>query len=729
MKRKFRFISITTALMSVVLSCLLTSCEDPEQPTITPDPEPETIQAPSIEVDTVEVNRYSATFQLSSDSADGYVYRLREYRYTGSAEDLFFSPESITGDFDQSRSQTITLEGLEKDTDYRLYVASRRTRDTLLYSPVKEILFSTAIPYTDFITLDGCTVNTVQYHIEKPEDAALYRHLIVDELDFIFFENVVGATHTSYLDSFGITERESKDILIDEDFVDLYGYVTNIFSDMGYVIIAGWGNEEKMTEANTEHLVFRTPEAGQLDVDIQIDAQNIQSTTAEVIINLPETGVDRYRVYVISEKDYQSALLEGEEMVRRYILGNWSDTSNEYHESMSFDVNGLVPNTRYHVGLIAFDEAMNEKVMDYVFETSDPVLPLPEFEIEVKDNATPWNKVVLGVKIINSAVSAKCFVATRSAYEEALGREGVTMESIIYANGVPFTESQMYNATKNGIDLMYTNLSPMTEYVFGVMATNEESMSGYEVFFFTTDKAPSVDSEYKDLLPGEYTATAVNQYGEEVSFDITIAKGVNEATTQRYQALNRLVCLGFAPTGVEYNSPEDLLEKGWASNIDEANQNYGPKFYIEFNQDGSITTGVPPTYDNGDSYLDEPMASFNGTTLWFEGLYTDPGDDYIYRTPFAHPIEVVDNGNTLIIKPCKKYNPWSEKEYTYYPGVYRGEDWAYGGDSPFYAQGGDGTITLTRKVDSQAQMWQPTESLVLLPAQTLNIESRNLRRQ
>lgn len=729
MNRRFSLFHIAIVLTGFVFLCFLTSCNETEKPDNGKDPEPVVITAPSIEVAIGEVNRTSVTFELSSDEADEYVYRLREYRYSGSAADLFEAEESITGHFDQSRKQTITLDGLEKDNNYRLYAASRRSRDTLLYSEVKEIEFSTEIPYTDFITLDGNTVNSVQYHIEKPEDATLYRHLIVDELDFIFFENVVGATYTSYLDSFGITEKASKDILVDEYFVDLYGYVTNIFSDMGYVIIAGWGNEEKMTEANTEHLVFRTPEAGQLDVDIQIDAQNIQSTTAEVIINLPETGVDRYRVYVISEKDYQSALLEGEEMVRRYILGNWSDTSNEYHESMSFDVNGLVPNTRYHVGLIAFDEAMNEKMMDYVFETSDPVLPLPEFEIEVKDNATPWNKVVLGVKIINSAVSAKCFVATRSAYEEALGREGVTMESIIYANGVPFTESQMYNATKNGIDLTYTNLSPMTEYVFGVMATNEESMSGYEVFFFTTDKAPSVDSEYKDLLPGEYTATAVNQYGEEVSFDITIAKGVNEATTQRYQALNRLVCLGFAPTGVEYNSPEDLLEKGWASNIDEANQNYGPKFYIEFNQDGSITTGVPPTYDNGDSYLDEPMANFNGTTLWFEGLYTDPGDDYIYRTPFAHPIEVLDNGNTLIIKPCKKYNPWSEKEYTYYPGVYRGEDWAYGGDSPFYAQGGDGTITLTRKTEDASQMMEPVEELILIPVASLNVDNRNIRRQ
>ena len=724
------FKSKFAAALMVALCLVLNSCKTDDGPKDEPTPPtpPDTpvVNAPTVEVSTDEVKRFAATFTITSDTAEEYAYRLREYKYTGTSEKLFEAEETVVGQFDDSHSFTFTLEGLEKDTEYLLYAATRISKDTLLYSEMIEIPFSTEIPYTDLITVDEIGLNHATYHIEKPEDCQLYRHLIVDKLDFIYFHNVVGATHTSYLDSFGVTEKQSKDIVVDEYFVDLYGYVTNIYSDMDYIVIAGTGNEEKMTEANTHYVEFSTPVAEPLEADIQIEVQNIQSTSADVVISVPE-NVDRYRVFVFSEYDYTVAITEDEDMVRRYILGDWADDSNEFDRSTELTIQNLNPNSLYKVGIVAFDEQMREQVLLYDFTTTDPVLPLPEFDIEVIKTDTPWNSVKINVNITNSAIEAKAFVTTRNKYEAVLAQPDVTMEMIIYNNGIVFYESELYAALHGGHTFSYTNLQAQTDYVFGIMATNEESMSNYQIYDFATETAPVVDNQWKEVLPGEYTATGTDVNGNLVSFDITIAKGVNEATTQLYQSQNRLVCLGFEPSGVEYHSPEQLLANGWAANEEEANTNYGPKFYIEFNQDGSITTGVSPTFPDGGHYLEEPMAKFNGTTLWFQGLYTEEGDDYIYKNPAPHPIDVLDDGNTIVIYPNQTYNQWTERYYQYYPGVYRSETYSYGGDSPFYAQGGDGTLVLTRKTSQQTRQYVPTEDLVIIPTVDFTLHERNFR--
>lgn len=94
-------------------------------------------------------------------------------------------------------------------------------------------------------------------------------------------------------------------------------------------------------------------------------------------------------------------------------------------------------------------------------------------------------------------------------------------------------------------------------------------------------------------LPGKYTATTKDVTGQNVTFPVVIATGVNETTEKAYHDKNRLVVLGFAPSGVEYASPETLLANGWASSQDEADANYGPKWFIEFNKGNAISTSAP----------------------------------------------------------------------------------------------------------------------------------------
>jgi hypothetical protein len=74
---------------------------------------------------------------------------------------------------------------------------------------------------------------------------------------------------------------------------------------------------------------------------------------------------------------------------------------------------------------------------------------------------------------------------------------------------------------------------------------------------FATVSLPQYDGNgVRAKLPGKYTATTKDLEGKTVTFSVTIATGVNEATEKAYHDMNRLVVLGFAPCGVEYADPE-----------------------------------------------------------------------------------------------------------------------------------------------------------------------------
>ena len=158
-------------------------------------------------------------------------------------------------------------------------------------------------------------------------------------------------------------------------------------------------------------------------------------------------------------------------------------------------------------------------------------------------------------------------------------------------------------------------------------------MSTSYVYNFKTGAEPVVETTLFDKLKGEYTARITDIDGVPHTFDVTIADGVNDATREAYKAQNILVCLGFDPCGVAYNSPEDLLKKKWAKNEEEANRNYGPKWFLEIDENDKITTYkhavASSSYDavNNVELVDyaadgeDPMASFNNQTIWFKGTF------------------------------------------------------------------------------------------------------------
>lgn len=416
--------------------------------------------------------------------------------------------------------------------------------------------------------------------------------------------------------------------------------------------------------------------------------------TADITIK-PEEGIERFRYHVNTKAEFDYIAFEGEASVRRMIIGHWDDVSNESSGTITVNAKGLKPNTEYQVGIVGFDKDMREKFLLYDFTTGEPTGPLPELTAEPVTVETPWNKAAFKIKTTYT-VSMVAGVFPRGSIEDVLsrpGNEALTAGDVIAANGTSLTPEQVAAAMSGeGLVIESDVLTPNTEYEFGVCATNEESVGVSVVKDFATVSLPQYDGNgVRAKLPGKYTATTKDLEGKTVTFSVTIATGVNEATEKAYHDMNRLVVLGFAPCGVEYADPEKLLANGWVANEEEANAGYGPKWFIEFNSDNTISTSAPI---NGE--LDYTMAKFNGKELYFRGYAKRPTSDRYTDTAISFPIEVADD-LTLTVKKVVDESEFGT--FIYYPGVMSGTSQWYG-DMAFAASD---EIVLTRDADQGAE--------------------------
>ena len=464
---------------------------------------------------------------------------------------------------------------------------------------------------------------------------------------------------------------------------------------MEFIIIAGEiDGEGQVAKDAAKTLVFKTKKAGTAPYGIDVSVSNIASMTADITIK-PEEGIERFRYHVNTKAEFDYIAFEGEASVRRMIIGHWDDVSNESSGTITVNAKGLKPNTEYQVGIVGFDKDMREKFLLYDFTTGEPTGPLPELTAEPVTVETPWNKAAFKIKTTYT-VSMVAGVFPRGSIEDVLsrpGNEALTAGDVIAANGTSLTPEQVAAAMSGeGLVIESDVLTPNTEYEFGVCATNEESVGVSVVKDFATVSLPQYDGNgVRAKLPGKYTATTKDLEGKTVTFSVTIATGVNEATEKAYHDMNRLVVLGFAPCGVEYADPEKLLANGWVANKEEADAGYGPKWFIEFNSDNTISTSAPI---NGE--LDYTMAKFNGKELYFRGYAKRPTSDRYTDTAISFPIEVADD-LTLTVKKVVDESEFGT--FIYYPGVMSGTSQWYG-DMAFAASD---EIVLTRDADQGAE--------------------------
>ena len=698
------------AMAFAAVSCKETPQEEPQEDPVT---------APVASIEVTGLDRTSVTFTISSDSQGDYAWAIiPSGSKIESAEALFTTGQS--GMFDGSMKAEITYNELEGGNEYTLYYAVRKI-NPFVYSELYTETLSTDFPYEEMITLEKVTTNEISYHIEKPEGAKAYRHMIVDYNDFLYFQALVGVTHDSYLSAFGLGDTESK--TFDYEWVQMDGwdnYPTYFYSDTKYLIIAG---ESESTEIDAQvspdkvkYIEFTTPKAEVCPYEVDIQVSNITSLSADITVT-PEEGVDRYRMYVMSEADYESFLFEGEEMVRRAVIGPWDDTSTEYRGAQSLSLGGLRPDSDYYICIVVFDKDMRELYIEKVFTTTEPVGPAPEIIITEKETPEPWNSAAINLQLKNS-VSALAFIHTKYAVDEVLnapGNEDLTMDVVISTNGVGLSSAELAKASsEGGADITFSNLSPNTEYVYAIMATNSEYVSTSYVHYFKTGAEPVIETTLFDKLKGEYTAKITDIDGVPHTFDVTITDGVNDATRESYKAQNILVCLGFDPCGVAYNSPEDLLKKKWAKTEEEANRNYGPKWFLEIDENDKITTYkhavAAKNFDevNMVELVDysaegeDPMASFNGQTIWFKGTfnryYTSKEQWIMQATTLVHDVDFNEQTGSITVKPVKHYKSWSARGemITEYPGVSQSKNW-YGGSDSKVIFCGNSSLILTPK--------------------------------
>ena len=669
------------------------------------------------------------------------------------AEDLFGTAYN-NGMFDETNIATITYNQLEGNKEYALYYAVRKI-NPYVYSEIKSEDISTVFAYEDMITLEKATPTAVSYHIEMPEDAKAYRHMIVDYNDYLYFQALVGVTYDSYLSAFGLGADKSQ--TFDYEWRQLDGwdnYATYFYSDTKYLILAGKSEstdiDAQVSAADVKVYEFTTPKAEECPYDVEIAVSDVTSISAKVTLT-PEDGVDRYRAYIMSEADYEAFLFEGDEMVRRAVIGPWEDKSTEYRSAQEFSLEGLVPESNYYVCIVAFDKDMREVYIEDVFTTTEPVGPAPEIETTEVETEEPWNSAVMNLKLRNTS-SAIAFVHTKYAVDQVLnapGNEDLTMDVVIRNNGVALSSDVLAKAlTEEGADLMFSNLSPNTEYVYAIMATNIEHVSTVHVYNFTTGAEPTIETGLFGKLKGEYTAKITDVNGVPHTFDVTITDGVNDATRESYKAQNILVCLGFDPCGVEYHSPQDLLDKGWAKTEEEANRNYGPKWFLEIDENDKITTFkhavASSNYDpvNDVTLYDysaegeDPMASFNGQTIWFKGTfnkYYASKDKYEQQsTTLIHDVTYNEETGSITVKPVKHYKSWSARGemITEYPGVSQSKNW-YGGSDQKVVFCGNSPLVLKRKPQTAQTSITPMKTSLQVPAvKKINVQQtrRTLRK-
>ncbi len=624
------------------LSAAATSCSDDDNAT-TPNMEPPTF---SVKVD--EVQRTQVDFSVSSPQAADYAYIVTESdaSYMPTAEEIF--TDGTVGQLEDGVAEVTTLD-VEGGKQFDIYVAVRRI-NPYVYSEVKKVNLDTNLPYTDLVTLDRIGKTDFKYHVEFPEGVTYMKHVVVKKTDYEAIKSILAmfgeVTFETYLKVFGHPLSESTDI--EHDKFAEYGHSEDIHihTDTEYILMAGVPLDDGNINPDQFQVIeFRTRPAGQCPYDLQV---SVETTSTKATINIvPDPEITDYRVLVDKKTEFDYWRREGESQLRSVVIGNWDDATNSIPRSHTGNVTlnstGLIPNTDYVVGIVGFDSERRERVKYIDFRTGEPIGPKPEIVITAKSDevTAPWKSAAYNVKVKNAASVIYGFFL-KSQVDNVLAN-GAEISAVIQNNGVSASAEDVAGMlSENGVTFETSELSASSEYIFGVYAVNDEYVSTAEFVTFTTDMLPQLGGETRNRMPGHYTASTTDADGKTVTFPVTIATGVNNATTADYAQVNRLVALGFGPESqFPYKSPADLTAAG--KTAEEAAKLYGPKWFIEFREEGIVA----PKPEN----LEWTMGNF-GTSkdsyFWGIGIHPSNGRDMDNLCDF--PIEVSADYNTVTVK-------------------------------------------------------------------------------
>lgn len=641
---------IAGLLVTASICIIVSSCSDNDT-TLGSTPEP-----PQLTVQINKTERTQADFTIYSPDAADYAYIICE---KGNLEDITAEELFKTGTTGiiENKKVDISSTDVEGGNEYEIIIAARKI-NPYVYSDVQRIDFNTNIPYTKLLTLEKIGLTDFTYHVEVPEGATI-KHVVIRKNDYEGVKSILGGlaevTEDIYLKVFGLLINESQDISYDKYGKDASGegFDIHIHSDNTFLAMAGVVGEDGEIDVNQfECVEFNTRKPIPSPYDIKV-ATTTTSTTANITIT-PDPEITHYRMFIDKKSEFDWSRREGEQQVKYLIIGHWDDNTNatrrDYTEAQTINMEWLVPNTQYIVGLVGFDSENRECFKTVEFYTGAPTGTAPTLTVVEASptTGTMWNSKAYNVKAQNAV--EVCYGYWKKSQIDDVLSNGTSMETIIQSNGLICSTDQMSAILSNeGLTFETNNLQPGTEYVFGVYARTVEYVGSSEYRIFTTDDMPQVGGDIRKNMPGNYIATTTigktpqewmedETPGAEISFPVTITTGVNDETTSDYASKNRLVCLGFGPSDkFPFKSPAETSSNN-------PNNAYGPKWFIEFTEDGII---MP--LNNKESWS---MGLVDNTLTYMTGVgVRKAGWRYVkVETTDPFPVEVSEDGNTITIK-------------------------------------------------------------------------------
>lgn len=648
--------------------------EDPENPNGPEEPEepnePEKPKKPEITVTEVEVTYFSYTFELTTTIEGEYGFIcVKEGFEVPMFQDWFASNSGEITD-----KETITIENLNDNTVYNLYVVLRSKADGT-YSDPKKVSFTTPDDGEESpIIVENVTYDTITFTINI---AGSYVFQCIDKA-YLEYMNVAPEV---YIQTEGIGVPATGYNTVEWYDGGKYGdYDMRVREDSDYYIIAAITDGKTVTDqifiSNT-----RTPKRPQSTAGLTTELKNITSTSV-TIATTPTSGVSQYYVYV-RDKEWADGIVEGygESMLVTLVKypssGAWNLTSaNEAKWE------GLAPNTEYYCMVVVLDNSGAESFTKYDFVTSQSTLPAPSVELSMtrpKENSDN----TLAINIYSEDASS-----VRVAFEPkgdiaVLRKDGKTDEAILKDKGYDLSASEVESVRTTGLSMKVEELYPSVEYVAIVGVKNSEQTQTLKVTTMSTSAKPvpaRVESDLFTSLLGEWEVSyTLQQFNlQNVSIEgarVTIAQGADATTEKRYREHNRLVILNW-PFNVTsqgthdapvMQSPEKLMNYDpdyWGAYPELAYRDYGPKIFLEIGAGDVVTV---PTSRN--EYLYNWSAE--------DGIFYFFGCDLNnqFTAPATFPVTISADGNTITIGT---HNAGAEFNYgSYRPAVFRNQEpWA-----------------------------------------------------
>ena len=664
---KFNLRYLANLFVAALLFCA-TGCKDDD----TSGPE-----MPAVKIAPGATTASSISFTATPEYADAAAYVCVEKgMLIPSAENILANGTALTLD----KESLVEVKNL-KDTTVYVVAAAAKMGDQI--GNVVSVEIKTGA-YDGVLNIIDATQSVISYHI-KPTSDSRYYHLAIPKAYWDYQIEGESASEaerikTAMLKQLGSVDRGEKTYTLTDGEKDVHKNLTQVFPATEYLLVKADCDAEGNLRSALDTLTFETAENSVSAAEITVELSRITSSGVTIRC-VPGAILNRYYIG-IEETAVVNQYIEkyGKEAWKRVLMAG----SQPFEHTISTSVSGKKPTVDYTVYAVGIDDDRNfTDLFQKNFTTKQSAMPTVALDYELKDDGqgrNPYNTIFFNIKTTDADM-IKYVTASTAEITEIRNELGLSDEEIVTLVGdtLPDNYTDLANG-ENGLPFSYSGLSSGTSYTLIVQALNGE-YSKVEVLSASTQEIPRVESQLFDKLPGEWSAT-INGLGSQnqdstYTFDVTIAAGVNEATTEEYRKHNLLVCLGLAD--FNYYGPEELVANNFPQSV--ANEAYGPKWFLQIAEGDEVTV----LCDTERNLFDWAQQG----TFYLMGI-----NEQVVFEPF--PVEVSDDFNTIKVKTA----------------VYEGADYFMGAgylvssNRVSLAFIGTSEMTLTRKADGNTVLNQ-----------------------